>query len=64
MNLTPDEQAALDSLGAPRTTRTIRTEIDGFERDPDTGQIFLLLPVPVGAYPIGARATITFEEPR
>ena len=42
--------------------RTIRTELDGFERDPETRDLYLIFPVPDGKYRIGAPVTITFEE--
>lgn len=62
MNLTPDEQAALDSL-TPRTGFRVGTVIHGFETR--EGQVLLTVPVPVGPeYAIGDRITITFEETR
>lgn len=63
MNLTPAEQAALETVMDPGKPCTVHTVISAFEADTDA--VFLLVPVPVGPdYAVGDRITITFEETR
>lgn len=60
MNLTPAEQAALDSL-TPASGFKVGTTIYRFETGDE--HVLLTVPVPRGpGYQLGQRVTITFEE--